>query len=98
MKIDSSTKTVGSTGTSAGARTRPGGNSGATAASVGATTASLGGLQEAQAALDSTPVVNTDRIAEIKQAIAEGRFQVNPERIADGLIDSVRQMLSSANG
>ncbi len=34
------------------------------------------------------------RVAEIRQAISEGRFQVNPERIADGLMDSVREMLS----
>lgn len=37
--------------------------------------------------------VNAERVAEIKQAIAEGRFQINPERIADGLLASVRDML-----
>lgn len=37
--------------------------------------------------------VNGQRVAEIKQAIAEGRFQINPERIADGLLASVRDML-----
>lgn len=37
--------------------------------------------------------VDTQRVAEIKAAISEGRFQVNPERIADGLLDSVREML-----
>ncbi len=37
--------------------------------------------------------VNTARVAEIKQAISEGRFQINPERIADGLLASVRDML-----
>jgi negative regulator of flagellin synthesis FlgM len=42
-----------------------------------------------------TPV-NTQRVAEIKQAIAEGRFQINPERIADGLLASVRDMLGRA--
>lgn len=43
-----------------------------------------------------TPV-NTERVAEIKQAISEGRFQINPERIADGLLASVRDMLGRAN-
>jgi len=43
-----------------------------------------------------TPV-NTQRVAEIKQAISEGRFQINPERIADGLLASVRDMLGRAN-
>ena len=51
-------------------------------------------LQEASAALAETPVIDTARVAEIKQAITEGRFQVHPERVADGLIDSVRQMLA----
>lgn len=40
--------------------------------------------------------VDAQRIAEIKQAIAAGRFQINPERIADGLLKSVREMLSAA--
>lgn len=47
-------------------------------------------LQEVGAG--ETPV-NTQRVAEIKQAISEGRFQINPERIADGLLTSVRDML-----
>lgn len=51
-------------------------------------------LQEATAALADTPVADAARIAEIKQAISEGRFQVNPERVADGLLESVRQMLA----
>lgn len=41
--------------------------------------------------------VNAQRVAEIKLAIAEGRFQINPERIADGLLSSVRDMLSQGN-
>lgn len=51
-------------------------------------------LQEIQASVSADPVVDTKRVSEIKQAIAEGRFKVNPERIADGLIDSVRQLLA----
>jgi negative regulator of flagellin synthesis FlgM len=47
-------------------------------------------LQEVGAG--ETPV-NAQRVAEIKSAIAEGRFQINPERIADGLLASVRDML-----
>ena len=44
----------------------------------------------------SAPPADASRIAEIKQAITEGRFQVKPERVADGLLESVRQMLVSA--
>jgi negative regulator of flagellin synthesis FlgM len=55
-------------------------------------------LQEASAAIADTPVIDAARVAEIKQAISEGRFQINPERIADGLLDSVRQMLARQQG
>lgn len=40
--------------------------------------------------------VDVKKVAEIKQAISEGRFQINPERIADGLVASVREMLDRA--
>lgn len=40
--------------------------------------------------------MNSARVAEIKQAISEGRFQINPEKIADGLLASVRDMLGRA--
>lgn len=50
-------------------------------------------LQQVEAGLGSEPVVNAQRVAEIKQAIAEGRFRVDPEKIADGLLRSVREML-----
>lgn len=52
-------------------------------------------LQEVGADLAATPAVDAGRIAEIKQAIADGKFQVNPERIANGLLENVRQMLAS---
>jgi negative regulator of flagellin synthesis FlgM len=55
-------------------------------------------LQDAGATVADAPVVDAARVAEIKQAISEGRFQINPERIADGLIDSVREMLSRQQG
>lgn len=50
-------------------------------------------LQQIEASLGSEPTVNAQRVAEIKQAIAEGRFKVDPEKIADGLLKSVREML-----
>jgi negative regulator of flagellin synthesis FlgM len=52
-------------------------------------------LQEANTAMAETPVVDAARVAEIKLAISQGRFQVNPERIADGLLDNVKQMLAA---
>ena len=35
------------------------------------------------------------RVAAIREDIRAGRYQVNPERIADGLMDSVRDLLHS---
>ena len=102
MKIDTSNKPLGNSSTASGTgRARAGGNGGtataagsSSAASGGASTeATLSGLQSVSSALASSPVMDTERVAEIKQAIAEGRFQVNPERIADGLLKSVRDML-----
>lgn len=96
MKIDNSVKPVGS---SAGTvRQKPASSSASgdtSAASPQVQVSSSATLQEAAGALANAPVVNADRVAEIKQAIVEGRFQINPDRIASGLIDSVRQILSS---
>lgn len=53
-------------------------------------------LAKAERAIAESPVVDSKRVAEIKQAIADGRFKVDTDRIADGLINSVRDMLASA--
>lgn len=50
-------------------------------------------LQKAEAAMAETPVIDTKKVDEIRQAIAEGRFKVDADRVADGLIASVREML-----
>jgi negative regulator of flagellin synthesis FlgM len=52
-------------------------------------------MQEVEAALANVPVADASRIAEIKQAMAEGRFQVDAGKVADGLIESVKQMIAS---
>lgn len=41
------------------------------------------------------PPINAARIQEIKEAISQGRFKINPEAIADGLIQSARDLLDS---
>jgi negative regulator of flagellin synthesis FlgM len=42
--------------------------------------------------LDGT--FDAEKVAEIREAIRNGSYKVNPERIADGLIDSVRDLLA----
>ena len=95
MKIENSSKPLGPVATPSGPRVA--GNRAAsspvrmgapsseqTSAVVSAALHSVGG---AEAAFD------TQKVAEIRQAISEGKFQINPERIAEGLINSVRDML-----
>lgn len=48
-----------------------------------------GSLQSSDA-----PPINSARIEEIKQAISEGRFKINPEAIADRLIESARELIN----
>ncbi len=55
----------------------------------------LSRVQQLQGTLSNVPEIDAAKVSEIKQAISEGRFKVNPEKVADGLLDSVRQMLSS---
>lgn len=52
-------------------------------------------LAKAEASIAQAPVVDTQRVEEIKQAIAKGEFKIDAGRIADGLIDSVREMLAN---
>ena len=44
-------------------------------------------LVRLQAKISSLPDVNMDRVAAIKQAIAEGRFEINAERIAENMLN-----------
>ena len=41
------------------------------------------------------PPVNLAKIQEIKDAIAQGRFKINPEAIANGLIETARDLVNS---
>lgn len=49
---------------------------------------SAAGVSQGESTFDA------DKVAAIRQAISEGRFQVKPEAIADGLIDSVKALLT----
>jgi negative regulator of flagellin synthesis FlgM len=52
-------------------------------------------LAEIEASLANVPVVDTQKVEEIKQAISDGRFKVNPDVIADKLLDTVRELIQS---
>lgn len=95
MKIESSLKSVGGPPSSE-SRPRPANSTAQPAAApaekveISSVSASLA---RAETAMAKSPVVDRARVDEIRQAIAEGRFKVDADRIADGLIESVRQML-----
>lgn len=55
---------------------------------------SLSPLAGALQVADKAPV-NSARIQEIKDAIAQGRFKINPEAIAGRLIDTARDLVSA---
>lgn len=38
---------------------------------------------------------NAQKVEQIKAAIASGQFQINPEKIANGLLDTVKGLLST---
>jgi negative regulator of flagellin synthesis FlgM len=96
MKINDS----GSIKKSATATTSPG-----SAAAKGADKAATSGAAsdsvklssqgQALAAGSSTAVFDAKKVEEIKAAIANGSFQVDASKIADGLIDSVKDFVPS---
>ena len=93
MKIEGSIKPVSNNLTGeTQPRTQPG-NKQATGAEE--SRVDLSSTSRAEAAMAGTPVVDQARVDEIRQAISEGRFQVDTNRIADGLLDSVREMLDA---
>lgn len=44
-------------------------------------------LSRLESQLSSTPEVNSDRVSELKKAIAEGSYQINPESIAQRMLE-----------
>lgn len=101
MKIDKSTSSLPVKPAADGvARNAPKGKADdSSAAQAGSTSVSLGSaaaqLQTMESSMANTPVVDAAKVAEIKQAISEGRFKVNPEVVADRLLDTVRELIGS---
>ena len=53
-------------------------------------------LKQLETRLAAIPVIDRARVDSIKEAIASGQYTINTENIADGLIDSVKEMLRVA--
>ncbi len=52
-------------------------------------------LRGTESAAASTPTVDAKKVADIKQAISEGRFQINSSAIADKLINDVNDLITA---
>lgn len=55
-------------------------------------------LQNIEKDLANGEVFDTARVAEIKQAISEGRFSINPDKVADRLLETVRDLIRTRQG
>jgi negative regulator of flagellin synthesis FlgM len=89
---------VGETGSRASTARTTGSKTGAaenngTSVHLGTTTAQLRSIE---GSIASTPVVDAHKVAEIKQAITEGRFQVNSGVVADRLISTVQELITAS--
>lgn len=51
-------------------------------------------LNQLEGVLAGVPVVDSARVQAIKDAISEGRFQVDSEVVADRLLSSVKELLT----
>lgn len=100
MKIDKTGKPLPTAPTGeAAARAPAKGKAGSpSSAQPASTSVSLGSTATQLSSLESTiqnaPVVDAKKVAEIKQAISDGRFQVNSGVVADQLIKTVRDLIA----
>ena len=100
MKIDGNLRSTQSgsvsegqarTGKSGGSQAQPGSGAGPRV-ELSPLGSQLAGIE---ASLANVPVVDTQRVEEIKQAISDGHFKVNPDVIADRLLETVRELIQS---
>lgn len=52
-------------------------------------------LQSLEGKIASSSVFDSKKVEKIKLAIADGQFQVNSEKVADGLLETVKDLLHS---
>jgi negative regulator of flagellin synthesis FlgM len=96
MKIDHSLKPLGNRATES--RTEKNVKADASAGAAPETGVSVELTSHApqiQSNLSGMEVVDTARVSEIKQAIAEGRFKVNPDVVADRLLKTVQELIGT---
>lgn len=99
MKIDDSVKktaglAVSQTQARAGKAADKAGASGSSTPAAPATSVTLSSqLQVLSAQIASANVFDNTKVEEIKAAIAGGHFKVDPEKVANGLLDTVTDLI-----
>ena len=95
MKIDNSLTSITGGSVSEGRSSKKSPAAGSDAPKVDGVSVQLSSsVQSIESGLSgSDGVVNSAHVAEIKQAISSGQFQINSGAIADRLIESVRELL-----
>lgn len=96
MKIEKPANTV-NTGIPAsaparanGAKSNPPQQQSGTSVSLGSNSSQIASMQ---AGMENSPVVDANKVAQIKQAISNGSFKVNSGVVADRLIQSVQDLI-----
>lgn len=100
MKIDNSVKTLpgiapvgeGQSRPRSGTTAAPSSGNGADVVELSPLSAQIKAIEDRLAGAE---VADSAKVAEIKAAISEGRFKVNPEAIADKLIETARELLAA---
>jgi negative regulator of flagellin synthesis FlgM len=98
MKIDNSLKSLGPLAgeTRPAKGGKPDSSTATPATPESGVNVELSGVSaQIHAQLSGGEVIDSARVAEIKQAIAEGRFQVNPDVVADRLLKTVQELISA---
>lgn len=102
MKIDNSTKSI----TNGSIREEPGRQLKKPAEDAGTTPQSTrvqlsplsAQLQSIQRGFADTPVIDASRVAELKDAISNGHFKVDADKVADRLLQTVRELIAAHKG
>ncbi len=103
MKIDESVKkttglAVGTTQTRSGKGAEKAGAASGAPGMAQSDSVHLSTQAQSLASSGGNSVFDARKVEEIKAAIAEGRFHVDPEKVANGLLDTVSDLIHTRKG